>query len=157
MTILGYKSKHYLNEHEYKEFCNRNSQSYQFLNDLPISIRYQELDKCFPNSKFIYTIREANSWLTSCEYHWKVTTTNRSNWPDYKKELFGIDVFDKSTFLTVYDNHQKSIINYFKNRLDDLLIIDIPGGDGWNKLCSFLNVSIKQSPFPNKNKQINYQ
>ena len=33
--------------------------------DLPVAVYYKELDKKFPNSKFIYTIREKEGWLDS--------------------------------------------------------------------------------------------
>ena len=31
---------------------------------------------------------------------------------------------------------------------DRLLVMDIPAGDGWEKLCPFLGVPIPDAPFP---------
>ena len=35
--------------------------------DIPVIVHYKELDKKFPKSKFVYTIREKEEWLTSME------------------------------------------------------------------------------------------
>jgi len=40
---------------------------------------------------------------------------------------------------------------YFKGRPDDLLILDICGGDGWEKLCNFLSLPIPSVDFPFEN------
>ena len=34
----------------------------------------------------------------------------------------------------------------------DLLVMDICAGEGWDKLCSFLGAPIPSTPFPNTNK-----
>jgi hypothetical protein len=44
--------------------------------------------------------------------------------------------------------HYKNVLEYFKNRPDDLLIIDICAGQGWEKLCPFLDKPLPQYPFP---------
>jgi hypothetical protein len=45
----------------------------------------------------------------------------------------------------------EEIIHYFENRKSKLLVMDITKGDGWDKLCNFLNKSIPNKPFPHKN------
>ena len=51
-----------------KKFCWK----YNFFQDLPFSQgdSYKKIDKIFPNSKFILTIREPNHWFESlCNFH----------------------------------------------------------------------------------------
>lgn len=50
-----------------------------------------------------------------------------------------------------FDRHNKEAVEYFKNRPQDLLVIDITKGDGWEKLCPFLNKDIPDVPFPKSN------
>ena len=35
---------------------------------------------------------------------------------------------------------------------DDLLVFDLPKGDGWEKLCGFLGHEVPDKPFPHANK-----
>lgn len=41
--------------------------------------------------------------------------------------------------------------DYFAGRPEDLLIMDICAGDGWEKLCPFLGFEIPETPFPHLN------
>lgn len=41
--------------------------------DITVSLMFEELDRKYPGSKFIYTIRERDPWLASCEKHIKKT------------------------------------------------------------------------------------
>ena len=43
------------------------------------------------------------------------------------------------------------VLSYFRDRSDDILILDIISGDGWEKLCPFLDRDIPDVPFPKTN------
>ena len=157
-NVLGYKTKHYCTEPEYARIWTNQThdrpQEFGFINDLPISIRYKELDNHFPDSKFIYTDRDMDEWLNSAKYHWsKKQHITSQNWPDYRMELFGRLDFDADVFRSVYENHKKDAIDYFKNRMYDLLIINITNGDGWEELCEFTGDEIPTRKFPVSNKR----
>jgi hypothetical protein len=49
------------------------------------------------------------------------------------------------------ENRNKEIIDYFKFDNTKLLVMDIIKGDGWEKLCKFLDKPIPNRPFPHKN------
>ena len=51
-----------------------------------------------------------------------------------------------------YKNHNREVNEYFKDRPDDLLVMDVTAGDGWEKLCPFLGVDIPDIDFPPANK-----
>lgn len=117
--------------------------------DIPAAVHYKKLDKIFPNSKFIYTIRDKDEWLSSIggylEYkkERKMTPWELQN----RKELYGQLNFDKDVFATKYDEHDNSVREYFKGREQDLLILNICGGDKLEKLLSFVGSS---NALPNK-------
>jgi hypothetical protein len=48
----------------------------------------------------------------------------------------------------VVETHQRNVLWYFQDRPSDLLMFDLCGGDGWEKLCSFLGKPIPDQPFP---------
>ncbi len=42
------------------------------LTDFPVPLIYKRLDRGYPDSKFILTVRDTESWLTSVEKHFKI-------------------------------------------------------------------------------------
>jgi len=50
----------------------------------------------------------------------------------------------------LYDRHHEHVEQYFKNRADDLLVMNIFDGDGWDVLYPFLGKPIPDVPFPCK-------
>jgi len=109
--------------------------------DFPFSHEdcYLKVDKMYPNSKFILTIRDKKSHIRSYYTYFK-----HSKWfkEDPKRVLEDAD-------LILLRN--KEIIEYFKDRSDQLLVMNITKGDGWEKLCKFLDKPIPDQPFPHKN------
>ena len=49
------------------------------------------------------------------------------------------------------------IKEYFRNRPNDLLVMNICNGEGWKVLCPFLDKSIPDVQFPKKNITKNYE
>ena len=45
---------------------------------------------------------------------------------------------DKSRLRYAYETHERNVREYFSDRPNDLLVMDILGGDGWDKVCNFL-------------------
>ncbi|MBU1849693.1 MAG: hypothetical protein KKH40_03100, partial [Nanoarchaeota archaeon] len=52
-----------------------------------------------------------------------------------------------------YYQHHEDVLSYFKNRPQDLLVINVCAGDGWEKLCSFLKLPVPNKLFPHVNKK----
>jgi len=118
-------------------------------------IHYPQLDKKYPNSKFILTVRDEKSWIESLEklYIMKGHVKDRIEQMLCETKmsrvyLFGSAVFVKERALYIYDLHNRLVKDYFKNRPADLLILNITKGEGWKKLCPFLNKDIPDRIFP---------
>lgn len=125
-------------------------EEYDALTDTPITRFYKELDKLFPKSKFILTTRNMEDWLNSCE---KFLDKNKFEEAfQLNKEIYNSSEFNRKKFKQTRINHQKEVLEYFKNRKKELLIMNISGGDGWGKLCKFLDKPIPQEKFPYENK-----
>lgn len=143
LSILGYRNVHWLRASvppkegwiEYIRKCpfDAFSDSPMYLDDL-----FKEIDKAFPGSKFILTLRDPESLARSWENYFIISPWSIDNEDD------------RNTIVNMYKNHKKNVIEYFKDRTDDLLIIDIIGGDGWKKLCEFLNKPVPDTAFPRK-------
>jgi len=148
---LGYKTVHYPNPPLIPELIDV-IKDYDAACDTPIALAYKELDKAFPNSKFILTTRSLESWIESCRNfkHFRVGLKFQKK--QVRLLLYGYNGFHEGKFIETYIRHNKEIREYFKDR-NDLLIINMINGDGWEKLCAFLNKEIPNKPFPHRHKR----
>jgi hypothetical protein len=123
--------------------------------DLPFPLIYEELDRAYPGSKFILTMRDEEKWLRSVEKHWDVKTNpNRAYWDiapfTHKMHhlMYGQKTFDRATFAKRYRRHNRAVWEYFEKRPDDLLTFHL--GDGWPGLCKFLKRPVPSVPYPHE-------
>lgn len=142
LNILGYRAGRLIRLTEkpkkgWIEYIKRSN--YDAFTDDPILFIYKELDKAFPNSKFILTQRDRKSFAKSYVNYFEGTS--------FEKTAEEVD-----EILEKYDKHNKEVKDYFKDMSDQLLIIDVIGGEGWEKLCKFLDKPIPKKSFPHKNK-----
>ncbi|MHA1337445.1 MAG: sulfotransferase family protein, partial [Promethearchaeota archaeon] len=146
LKVLGFKTKHYPQINGLYEMVDK----YDALTDVPIVLNFKKLDKEYPNSKFILTIRDIDSWLKSCKLHFSRVEKNNIK-SEIRKLIYGVNGWDEESFKKAYHKHFDDVKNYFKNRPEDLLILNIIKGEGWEKLCKFLCKKIPNKPFPHKN------
>jgi hypothetical protein len=118
--------------------------------DNPWPILYRELDEAFPGSRFILTLRPADAWYRSQVKDFARTETPMRRW------IYGDDAGcpegNEAVYLARYERHNREVLDYFADRPGDLLVFDLPGGDGWPELCGFLGHDVPDAPFPHANK-----
>jgi hypothetical protein len=156
LKILGYQVKDTTNRAlipilrgNYNKIL-RMLKDYDAVEDTPWYIIYKELDQLIPNSKFILTIRDEESWYNSvCRHIGDLRSANHEYIYGRGK---GLPKDDKKHTIDVYNKHNEEVIEYFKDRPGDLLILDFTKGDKWEKLCAFINKEIPDVPFPHYNK-----
>ena len=158
LEILGYRTKDYLGIETYvrgdlNSIYSKVIEENDAFTDTPIPSFYQELDKEYPGSKFILTVRETTGWLKSCkkQFTQKLDAKQNEAHKSLFRDLYGCSVFDEKLFKNGYDKFVNSVRDYFKDRPNDLLVLDIIGGDGWDKICPFLNKPVPDIPFPKAN------
>ncbi|MEM9007011.1 MAG: sulfotransferase family protein [Cyanobacteria bacterium P01_F01_bin.86] len=115
---------------------------------------YKYLDFKYPNSKFILALRDIDSWLASAEFiYTKYPATDKDIAIVRRMHIYESVTFDREKFRDAYYRHHEDVRRYFKNRPHDLLEINIIGGEGWEKLCPFLEIPIPEVDFPHTNKR----
>lgn len=142
LSILGYRTVKLINYLQRKneswveliKRCN-----YDAFSDYPISYIFKELDESFPGSKFILTVRDTEAFAKSYMNYFKGTYLEKT--PEEMEEA-----------KKKYENHIKEVKEHFKNRPDQLLVMNITAGEGWEKLCEFLDKPTPDKEFPCKNK-----
>jgi len=126
--------------------------NYDAVEDSPWYMIYKELDELIPNTKFILTIRDEESWYSSVKRHIGDLRSPLHEWIYGRGK--GLPKDDKQNTINVYNKHNKEVVEYFKNRPNDLQILDFTKGDKWENLCHFLNKEVPEVPFPHYNKSI---
>lgn len=164
LNLLGIRSAHY--PHDARTLCELRAgryrlsilEEFQGVTDIPVAPFYAQLDRAFPNSRFILTVRERAAWLRSCEVHWRLMDEWLDNFPDFKRfhefactAAYGTLKFDRERFARAYEEHERGVRDYFRERPGDLLVLDICGGNGWEELCTFLDMDAPPAPFPHAN------
>jgi len=149
MLGLGHKTAH--NAYTKNAFSEA-----QVIADTPVFCDYQQLDKHFPESKFIYLTRNAEQWLPSIKQLLQrmIVNLQRSDggFNPYLKRCYN-EVFSPLTaeniaqddfLLQCYQKHQQDIIDYFHGREKDLLTIEVSNQNSYQQLLSFLAIPPKQ-------------
>jgi hypothetical protein len=123
-------------------------EKYDAFQDNPWPIIYRELDARYPGSRFILLLRDPQSWIRSQVKHFGRKETPMRTW------IYGVGCPEgnEEIYLKRYEAHNQEVLEYFKDRPDDLLIMNLAEGDGWEPLCSFLGKEIPAAPFPHANK-----
>lgn len=132
---------------------------YKAVTDMPVGLFYPQLDRLYPGSRFILTVRDKSSWLKSVGNHWPFVMEWGRHEEAFRRftyyaftAVYGSPHYNEDRYSYVYDTHEEGIRRYFSGRPDDILIIDISAGEGWEKLCPFLGIPIPEEPFPHLNR-----
>jgi len=143
--------------------------------EAPFCFKYTfiPLDIAFPNSKFILTVRDSDEqWYESLvSFHSKIYANNERiptiddlknatyrykgyTW-EVRQKVYGIkegdNPYNKKVFVDYYNSHYNTIIDYFKNR-KNLLVINLSDKKAYLKLSKFLNKTPLYDEFPWENK-----
>ena len=125
------------------------ARDFDAVEDMPWPLMYRELDEAFPGSKFILTVRNTDKWYKSIAGHFGAN-------PYHIQQLtYGDDapapVGHEARYREVYEAHNSAVREYFRDRPQDLLVMELEKGDGWEKLGAFLNVAVPGGPFVQTN------
>jgi len=155
------------------KYC-RYSQVFQ---DFPFSYpeTFKIVDQAFPGSKFILSVRDnPEQWYQSYT-RFLAKVAGNGKLPDVNDlknhkyiwkgwfwksvhELFKTpenDIFNKDALIKHYIKYNNDVIEYFKNRPDDLIIINLSEKGDYKRLMDFLNISSPYNSFPWINKTDN--
>jgi len=147
LKILGYKSVRMIDwptfwRYGYEKYIEKIKKSnFNAFVDFPFGNKdlYKKIDVALPGSKFILTVRDSNALKKSYYNFYK-----DGPWSDRMLK-------NLSEKIKLIEKRNDEVINYFKEKKSQLLIINLAKGEGWDKLCNFLDKPIPNKPFPHKN------
>lgn len=162
LNILGYNSIHFPEDFQTYEEIRKAKfnlsifDSYNALTDLQAALYYEQFDRLYPESKFILTIRPSDEWIASATLHFdRHHATFTDNTKMLLTHFFGTyEVVNQERWVFCYERHNRNVLEYFRDRPQDLLILHLCEGEGWRKLCRFLEVPLPNVPFPHKNSSV---
>ena len=153
LRSLGYKSIH--NPDAFRKTQHEGSFTFDGEWDALVNFgehTYPQLDATYPGSKFVLTVRDKEPWLKSLqwltEYKSLGEMANRT-----LVEIFGFYRFNEQRASYVYDKHIAEVTEYFRERPDDLLVVDWSDGNEWDRLCGFLEHPVPEADFPHNNRR----
>lgn len=129
-----------------KEYCGR----FSSFEDNPWPLIYKELDRMFPGSKFVLTTRPEDDWIRSVVKHFGGSVTEMRKW--IYGDAHGAPRGSEGIYLDRYRRHNLEVVEYFSQRPDDLILMKMSEGDGWEPLCQGLRCSVPREPFPHANR-----
>ena len=144
----------------------------QVFQDIPFSLpeTYKHLDKAFPGSKFILTIRDSPEiWYDSVIRsqsklfgHGKIPQdlmTATYTYPGYMWEVNQLiyhtpenDPYNKEILIGYYLKHNADVMDYFGNKSAQLLVLNLKEADAGKKIADFIGSKriIHEVPWENK-------
>jgi hypothetical protein len=143
-------------------YLDKNLEMFDFFHDVPYSFNYELIDKQYPDSKFILTIRDENDWFKSLFHYVRLPLPECS-----PKKLLNVIYHHeiileehKEEVIGLYRKYNNDVITYFKNTPEKLLIINLCDKNKneqeiIQKICQFTKLTISNNfVFPHENSQI---
>jgi Sulfotransferase domain len=142
--------------------------------DIPFSLPFTfiALDQAFPGSKFILSVRnDAEQWYHSLTgYHEMVIGKGRRPTADDLKDcpyrykgwlfevmqlIYGVSEqapYEKSLLITQYENHNRTVAEYFRSRPESLLIVNLEEENAAERIMDFLSLPYAGETMPHLNR-----
>jgi hypothetical protein len=126
--------------------------NYKAITDTPAYVYLLSTSVRYPNSKYIYTTRDLESWLVSFkkwmeEHPVANKDVLRNRWVSY-----GCATYDEERLRTIYEKHDAFIRWYF-SKYDSENLLEFPlcdkgisDKDKWDRLCTFMGVESPNIP-----------
>ena len=146
--------------------------SAQVFQDVPFSgpETFKHLDKAYPGSKFILSVRDdAEKWYRSLkQFHAKIygngeipTIADLRKARANGKRMANVvrvhgtpetDPYNKEIMIAHYNRYNREVLDYFKDRPEDLLVINLREKSAYQRFIEFMGVESPYSDFPWENK-----
>lgn len=108
-----------------------------------LSLNFDTLDRQYPGSRFILTVRPLDDWVDSRRRHVE-SNQRKARTGEYQGNWLEID---EPAWRGLWNVHVDRARAHFAGR-DDFLEVDLTADPTWDRLCGFLGVAVPEDPFP---------
>lgn len=161
LRALGYRAAHYAEHCAARrgldtwlagDFAADELADWDAAVDLPVGACWRGLDRRYPGSKFILTVRDEGQWLASMARLWERRPITDDADGEYRRRvrlaMYGGVAPGPAALTETAARHQREVLAHFAGRPGDLLVLDVCAGEGWDRLCAFLGQPRPAAPFP---------
>jgi glycosyltransferase involved in cell wall biosynthesis len=114
-----------------------------------VTFGFRELDRDYPGSKFVLTVRDEQAWIDSRVRHVRRNQALRDAGLPHG-DFLHVDV---DGWRAERAAHHAAVAAHFAGRPEDLLTLDLCAGEGWERLAPFLGWErVPERPFPWENR-----
>jgi glycosyltransferase involved in cell wall biosynthesis len=154
LTILGYESLHWggpalrrlieVSLETGEPMLSRLDPRFDAFSDIrTLSVNFERLDKEYPGSRFVMTVRPVDDWVESRRRHVEYNVRRKAA-GDYDGNFL---VVEEQEWREEWETHLVNVRTYFAGR-DDFLEVDITNASSWRPLCEVLGVPEPNVAFP---------
>lgn len=158
MTLLGFRSLHWGGPPIREQIeaardaglplLSNMDQAIDCYSDIEVLAKnYALLDRQYPGSRFMMTVRPLEKWLDSRRRHVENNQARKAR-GEYDGNFL---VVEEDKWRRQYERHYSGVREYFAGR-DDFIEVDITAGAGWAPFCTLLGVAEPKIAFPHSNK-----
>ena len=108
-------------------YLDKHLEMFDFFHDVPYSFNYELIDKKYPDSKFILTIRDEEDWFKSL-FHYQNLPLPEASPRKIINAIYHHEIImseHKAEVIELYRKYNNDVITYFTDTPEKLLIIDL--------------------------------
>lgn len=127
------------------------TKDYDAFQDVPWCFYYRELEKHFPDSRFILTLRDPQSWYRSMKSYDRTYNTTRAQRVLAWNYGEGNPIQNRELYLERFREHTEGVLKFFHKRPQKLLVLRMEERDKMRKLAEFLGEPLPSRRYPHVN------
>jgi hypothetical protein len=167
LTLLGFHAMHFTNQLTNEVLKLEDAFLFDALVDTPVCAVFETLYHMFPRSKFIYTVREPIGWEASFSAHYRfyhastgfdgirnqLATRGASQRGQERAAIYASLFGAHANAVAAWQAYDQRVRSFFAaHDAARLLVIDIAAGEGWARLCPFVDRPVPPVDFPWENR-----
>jgi glycosyltransferase involved in cell wall biosynthesis len=122
---------------------------FEVFKDVPVPALYRELDRTYPDARFIVVERDARDWVRSVRRHCAGRPLDPYErvqyWHYLKDKPQSLDAVSDERLVDMHRRHHQALARYFAGR-DDFIAVDMADPEIGAKLSVFLGVAPRSFP-----------
>jgi hypothetical protein len=165
LALLNFSTAHWTHPYSHDLLKEEDIPLFDSLTDISISHQYKEIYSLYPDAKFVLSSRSVEAWEKSFLTHYK-RSLHAASFVDLKEIItnqqpprFGQEYVDMHQELyfqypnlhEAYFAHEQDVLNFFKGKEGQLLVLDVSKSNALQDLSKFLEVDCPQNDFPHVN------
>ena len=136
--------------------------NYHSMVDYPGAAYWREIAAYYPDAKVLHTVRDADKWFESTQA--TIFAPEGMAMSDGPHAPFFNSIMNRIVGKSRENIHDRTFMTDYFRRHTEVVKVTIPAeqlliyevGEGWERLCKFLDVSVPKEPYPSENSRAEF-